>query len=271
MGSLTNYGENAALGHLVATAYTPAATVYLALCTADPGEAATGASGNEVANANSYARTAISFGAASARRITQDATVTFPQMTGGSVTASHWMIVDSATYGAGDALAYGAFAVSKNLVNGSTPSVASAEVYVEFSAGSTVGFTNSFVNSFLGLMFDNTAYAQPATYAGLTTTTSSDSSAGTEVSGNNYARVLVNKAGGGSPAWTTVSGGAADNANAITFPTPSGSWGTVVGVGLWTASTVGTLLAYGNDVVDQAVAINDTVTFPTGAFDLAIT
>jgi hypothetical protein len=271
MGSLTNYGENAALGHLVATAYSAAATLYLALCTADPGEAATGASGNEVANANSYARTAISFGNAASRRVTQDATVTFPQMTGGSVTVSHWMIVDSATYGAGNAFAYGAFAVSKNLVNGSTPSVASAEVYVEFSAGSTVGYTNTFVNSFLDLMFNNTAYSQPATYVGLTTTTSSDSSAGTEVSGNNYARVLVNKASGGSPAWTSVSGGAADNANAITFPIPSGSWGTVVGVGLYTASSAGSQLAYGNDVVDQVVSIGDSIVFPIGAFDLAIT
>ena len=66
MGSLSNYAEDAWINHLVGTAYTQPATVYLALATADPTDAATGASCNECANANNYARVACTFGAASA-------------------------------------------------------------------------------------------------------------------------------------------------------------------------------------------------------------
>src|SRR5690242_4060466 len=114
MGSLSNYGETALVKHIVReTAYSPAATLYLALCTADPGEAATGASMNEIANSNGYARTAITFGAVASRRVTQNATVTFPAATGGQGTATHWAVVDSATHGAGNVLAYGALTNSK--------------------------------------------------------------------------------------------------------------------------------------------------------------
>jgi len=51
MGSLSNFGENALLNHLTRnSAYTPVATLYLALATANPNETATGASMNEVPN-----------------------------------------------------------------------------------------------------------------------------------------------------------------------------------------------------------------------------
>lgn len=268
MGSLSNYGEQAWMGHLCGSAYTPAATLYLALCTADPTDAATGASMNEVANANNYSRKAIAFGAASSRKVEQSGAVNFDQISGGATTASHWAIVDSATHGAGNVLAHGAFAVAKNLVAGSTPSVATAEVDVEISSGY---YSNYFVHKMLDLMFRNQAYSQPATYVGLTTTTCSDASAGTEVSGSNYGRTLINKAGGGSPAWWSPSGGATDNANTVTLPTPSGSWGTVVGMGLWDASTSGNYLAYDNSLTDQAVGASDTVAFAAGALDASIT
>src|SRR3954454_7278803 len=126
MGSLSNYGENALLKHITKeAAYSPAATLYLALATADPGEAATGASMNEIANSNSYARTAIAFGAAASRRVTQSGAVTFPTASGSWGTVTHWAVLDSATHGAGNVLATGAFAVAKAVVLNNTPSIAS--------------------------------------------------------------------------------------------------------------------------------------------------
>ena len=129
MGSLTNFGESALVKHIITeAAYSPATTLYLALCTADPTDAATGASMNEVANAEAYARVAIAFSAAATRRITQTGAVTFATATGvGWGTASHWAIVDSITYGAGNVLAAGAFATPKAIVSGNTPSVATTE------------------------------------------------------------------------------------------------------------------------------------------------
>lgn len=271
MGSLSNYGEQALINHLCGTAFTPPAAIYLALATADPGEAATGASMSEVANSGSYARVAITFGAAATRRVTQNAAVNFAQLTGSLGTATHWAIVDSATYGAGNVLASGAFGTGKSLVSGNSPSVASGENYVEISAsGGGAGFTNTLVHNLLNLMFRNVAYSQPATYLGATTTTSSDSAAGTEVSGGSYARVLVNKASGSSPAWATVSGGATSLANAVSLPAATASWGTLVSSAIYDAASAGNMLVYDNNTADQAVASGDTWQWAAGEWDLSL-
>ena len=142
MGSLSNYSENALLGHLFTSAYTAPAGIYLALLTADP-TSGDGASITEAANANGYARTAISFGAASARRVTQDALLTFPAASGSWGTITHWALTDSATYGAGNVLAHGAFSSSFSPVAGNTPKVAAGQVYVEITASSGAGFTTA--------------------------------------------------------------------------------------------------------------------------------
>lgn len=278
-GSLSNYGENQWMGHLFGTAHTPAATVYLALATGDPGEAATGASMSEVADSGSYARTAITFAAASSRAVAQNAIVTFPQASGSWGTVTHYAITDSGTHGAGNVLAYGAFTSSFAPVSGNTPSVASGQVTVTISASSGEGFTTYLVHKMLDLMFRNTAYTQPATYIALLDSAGADTdttltTAGKEVAGTDYARVLVNKVGGASPAWDTVSGGATQNANAITFATVgSGGWSQVVGMAIVDGGTLdaGNVLAYDNDqIVDQTPAAGDTVSFATGALDVSI-
>lgn len=280
MGSLSDYAENALLGHVLNTAYTRPTAVYIGLCTADPTDAATGASCNEVANANGYARKAISFGAASTRRITQDAQVDFDTATGSWGTVTHWVITDSITYGAGNVLAHGQFTSSFAPVLGNTPRIASGQVYVEFTAHSGYGLTTYCANGLLGHMFDNTLFTSTAgsTYLALLNATCSDAAttmAGqTEVSGTNYARKQVNINGGSSPTWTTVSGGAASNTHAITFATPgSGGWTQLVAVAIVDAlsGTRANVLAYDNtNIVDQTPANGDTVQFPVGDFDISI-
>lgn len=279
MGSLANYGEDVWMGHLFGTSYTPVATLYLALATGDPGEAATGAAMSECANANNYTRKAIAFAAAGTRKIIQTGAVTFNQATGAWGVVTHWAIVDSGTYGAGNVLAYGAFTASFSPVSGNTPSVASGQVQVEISASSGEGFTTQLCNWMLDKMFRNQTYAQPATYIALLDTTGADAdttltTAGKEVAGTAYARVLVNKVGGASPAWTTVSAGASDNGADVTFPTVgAGGWSAVVGMAIVDGGTLdaGNVLAYDNDqVVDQTPAAGDTVKFVTGALDASL-
>jgi hypothetical protein len=261
MGSLSNFGENALLNHLTRnSAYSPVATLYLALATADPTDTATGASMNEVANSGAYARTAITFGAAASRRVTQSGTVTFTAATGSWGTVTHWAIVDSATYGAGNVLAYGALGSSRSIVNGNTPSVASTEVWVELTASN--GISNYAANGFLDRMFRNQAFTVSATYVALCTAAPTDSSTGstiTEPSGNNYSRLLINANGGGAPAWGAVSGGSV-SLSAATFPTPSGSWGTISHHAITDASTTGNVLYYGAQGTSNLVAASDTVT-----------
>lgn len=271
MGSLSDYAETALVKHLfLETAYSPVATVYLALATADPTDAATGASMNECANSGSYARAAITFSASASRRSTQTGAVTFTAATGSWGTVTHWAITDSATYGAGNVLAHGAFAVSKAIISGNTPSVATTEVYVEITA--STGLSNYAANGFLDRMFRNQAFTVSANYMALTTATIADTNTGstiTEVSGGSYARKQVNATGGASPTWDAVSGGVTSNTHAVTFTTASGSWGTITSTCCCDASSAGNMLWYGNDVADQLVGTGDTVSFAVGAIDFA--
>lgn len=118
-GSKSNAHENAVLD-----AYLSGATVYLALCTADPGEGATGASMNETANAQGYARTLITFGAASGGSSSNTNTVTFPTATGNYASPiTHWAIVTSNTYGAGTVRYSGNFDTSKSFSTNDIPQV----------------------------------------------------------------------------------------------------------------------------------------------------
>jgi hypothetical protein len=268
MGSLSDYSELELLDHVFNAAYSPAATVYLALCTADPTDAGTGASMNECADSGSYARKAITFGAANARSIAQSGTVTFDAATGSWGTASHWAIVDSGTHGAGNMLAHGSLSESKSIVSGNTPSVASGQVTVSFSAGE---ISTYLANKLLDLMFRNQAYSKPATHVALAVSALADADTditAKECSGTSYARVQVNINGGSSPTWDLAASGALDNTHAITFPAAGGSWSTIVGVGICDAASGGNLLFYDNAMADQAVGTGDTVSFAIGALDV---
>lgn len=270
MGSLTDFAENKLLDHVLNAAYTPPTTVYLALCTADPTDAATGASMSEVANSGAYARTAITFGAAASRRVTQSGAVTFPQANGAWGTVSHWAVVSTNTYGSGDVLAHGAFGTPKSVVSGNTPSVGNAEVYVEFSAGEISDFL---ANKLLDLAFRNVAYSKPNTFVALVTVAITDGMTGstiTEPAGGAYARVQVNPNGGASPTWDLAASGLVDNTHLVDFPNATASWGTIVGVGIISAATVGDLLFYDNGLADQAVGTGDDVQWPIGDLDITM-
>lgn len=274
--SLTNYAENALLKHLLReTTYTPATTLYLALCTGDPGEAATGASMNECSNSgNSYARAAITFGAAASRQIANSGLVSFTTLTGSAGTATHFAVVDSGTYGAGNVLAYGQFTTAKSMVAGNTPTVAVGEIVVSWNSAV---LSNYAANSTLDRMFRNQAFTVSANALGLATAVISDSTTGatvTEVTNSNaYARLALNAAGGAQPSWASAgTNSVASNANQWNMPTPSGSWGTVVAAFIADSSTHGSgnILLYDNGITDQAVGTDDVVYYATGQFSLTL-
>lgn len=123
MASASNYLENKLLDHITGkTAYTKP-TVYLALCTADPTDAGTGASMNEVPDAGAYARVATSgatWNAASGGSTTNAAAITFTKATGSWGTITHFVLIDSGTHGAGNVIAHGALDASKAVISGDT-------------------------------------------------------------------------------------------------------------------------------------------------------
>lgn len=218
--------------------------------------------------------------AAASRRVTQNAEVQFPQASGAWGTITHWVIVDSATHGAGNVLAHGAFSSSFAPVSGNTPKIANASVYVEISATSGgAGYADYAVHALLDLMFRNQSFTSPAgnTFLALLNAVADDQDVAvlnlTEITGTNYARVEVNPNGGAAPTWDLASGGALDNGDVITFPTPgSGGWDQVVAVAIVdTSSGAGNVIAYDNaNIVDQTPADGDTVQFAAGAFDASL-
>jgi hypothetical protein len=274
--SLTNFAEEAWIKHITREAvFTPASTVYIALCSSNPGETATGASCGEVANTGSYARKAISFNAAASRAISNSGTITFDPLTGSLGTSTHYCILDSATYGEGNALAYGQLSVPKELVSGNTPTIGAGQVAITANAGV---FTNYAAHGMLNRMFRNQAFTISANYLGLATVNWSDP--GTtinEVANTNaYARVQIGEAGSGLAnrwgAYGASVAGASVNATQWSFPEATGSWGTVVSAFIADSQTHGAanVLLFDNGIEDQGVNNGDTVYWPIGQFSLSV-
>lgn len=121
-----------------------------------------------------------------------------------------------------------------------------------------------------------TAPTTSTLYVALLTAAPSDSGGGTEVSGGSYARVavtssLANWAGTQNAGSTTASsgtGGQTSNNIAITFPTPSATWGTATHFGIYDASTGGNLLFHGALSIPKTINQSDTVTFPVGTLSI---
>jgi hypothetical protein len=115
-------------------------------------------------------------------------------------------------------------------------------------------------------------------YVGLFTATPSDTGGGTEVTGGSYARVavtssLANWAGTQAAASTVASsgtGGTTSNNATITFPTPTAGWGSVVGIGVFDASTSGNLLWYSTLTVSKTINTGDIVDFPAASLTFQI-
>lgn len=107
------------------------------------------------------------------------------------------------------------------------------------------GYTDYFAQAALNDLVGKTAMPSlPANvYVGLFTAVGTDAGTGfTEVSGNAYARASTS-----GSTWNAASGSAPSsisNSSTITFPTSTGSWGTVIAFGLFDAASSGNLLAW---------------------------
>tara|TARA_B100000965_G_scaffold295547_1_gene253704 strand:+ start:666 stop:1058 length:393 start_codon:yes stop_codon:yes gene_type:complete len=90
----------------------------------------------------------------------------------------------------------------------------------------------------------------------------SDSSAGTELSGSGYARQSVS---------FSVTGNAGTNSGTITFPTATGSWGTVTFAGIFDAQTSGNLIAYAQLGASKVIDTNDILQISGSSLTLTLT
>lgn len=115
MAGLSDTYENRALDWVLVTGTpTRASGTWLALYTAAPTDST---AGTEVTNANAYARQAVTFNAAASGSTANAATVTWPAATGSWGTVAAVAVVDSATHGAGNVIAYGNLTASQAVAN----------------------------------------------------------------------------------------------------------------------------------------------------------
>lgn len=121
MTNLSDHGEN-----LAATALFGSGTFYIALHTADPGDA-TGA--NEVAAAG-YARAAVTLTVAGAVAATAADAAFANQTSGADITITHASIWDAAT--GGDYLAAGPLSAARTYPNGGGFTIATGDFTVTF-------------------------------------------------------------------------------------------------------------------------------------------
>lgn len=136
----------------------------------------------------------------------------------------------------------------------------------------TSGFSQYLEDACLNWFHGTTFPAVPATlYLALFTTApvNGTDGAAVEVSGTSYVRKsftpnTTNFAAPSGAAPASMSTGAN-----LVFATPGGSWGTVVGWGLYDAASAGNLLAYGN-FPGVAVGTGDTVEFLSGALTITV-
>ena len=112
-------------------------------------------------------------------------------------------------------------------------------------------------------------FTSPANaYIALFTTATDDADAiGVECTGTNYARIDS----GSFSTMTGITTGLTSNLAEIAFAQASdGTWGTIVGIGIYDASTGGNLLYHGTLDSSKLIDTNDTFKIAIGDLDLTL-
>lgn len=187
-------------------------------------------------------------------------------------TATYAVIYDSLS--SGNALAY--FQLGDAIVIGSGDPVSISIGAIEFSLGATGGCSDYLSNKLIDFIFRGQAFSFANLSVGLYTATPHNWGGGTEVAGGGYARVevvgsLTKWAGTQSAGSTTVStgsGGKTSNNEVLTFPSPSGAWGSVGWTGLHDSST-GNLMFWAPLTLPKFVSAGGAPpSFPTGSLSI---
>jgi len=127
-------------------------------------------------------------------------------------------------------------------------------------------YSDARANNQLDVEHAGAASTPPATsYYALVTTAPTDNTGTSLVEvpfTNAYARVALVKNATNFPA---AAARAIANGVALTWPTATGAWGTIVGVARYDAATAGTYCGYYDLAVDKVVASGDTPQLAVGA------
>lgn len=123
--------------------------------------------------------------------------------------------------------------------------------------------SNFLENALINATLRNTTYTSPATvYVSLWTSDPTDAGSGTEVSGGSYARTAVTM---GAP-----SNGVSLNSADVTFPTATGTWGTVGWIGINDALSSGNLLYHTALDTSKTIDTGDIFKITTGNLSVTL-
>ena len=105
------------------------------------------------------------------------------------------------------------------------------------------------------------SYTMPsAVYLGLSVASMADDASGTELSGSGYARQAVT--------FSAAASGPTSNSGAITFPTATGTWGSIGFWSLWDALSSGNMLLHGSFSAAKSIASGDVLRVSAGDLDI---
>jgi len=257
MSQMSDYLENELLDHVFAGAAYTSPSLYLQLYTATPNDAG----GGTAVSGNGYARTDISsaFGTAASRTIANDVAITTVAASGGSWgTVTHWGIFDAST--SGNLLVYGAFDTGKAVGDGEVANIAIGELTIAFTAGECADYL---ANELLDHVFAGATYTSPSLYMALYSDATNDTTGGTELTGNAYARTDV------SASFGTASSGSISNDVTITFPTATGNWTAATHFAIQDAASSGNRLIHG--ALDSSVTVTSGNAFTVNSGQLSVT
>ena len=123
--------------------------------------------------------------------------------------------------------------------------------------------SNYLENALINGTLRATTFTAPTTiYVSLYTSDPTDADTGTEVSGGSYARQSVT--------FAAPSNGVTTNNADVTFPTATGTWGTVGWIGLEDAVSGGNLLYHSPLDVAKAITAGDVFKISTGNLSVTL-
>lgn len=135
-------------------------------------------------------------------------------------------------------------------------------------AGSFADYAEAAV---LNEIFGATAFGAAAThYFALFTAAPTDAGGGTECTGGSYARKSMTNNATTWPAATGTSPTTKTLGAAVTFVTATASWGTVVAMGIFDASSGGNLIAWADLTASKAVGNGDTAQFAASSVTITL-
>ena len=123
-----------------------------------------------------------------------------------------------------------------------------------------MSFSDTYETHVLNYLFTAGSVTRPtAWYVGLQTSSNTDGTPGSEVSGNAYVRKAVT---------LTVSGNLATNNSTVEWSAATGNWGTVTSLAVYDSLTGGNQIAHSDLTAPKDVSTGDVFRIPAGLLDI---